>query len=223
MLKKRLWSWIGILFVFGAPNVALADCPDAAVTCGELSIGWQGRCFKAPVACAPCGPKHCPGLVGLQHNVAKAIPKHADGAKCRQFVQIKKVNGKGSACTEFPKDLQKVQNLTDRVFGRSACLEHDICYALRGVSRADCDTMFRKNMEANCKQFYFGHLGNRPAIAALNSAGYGSCLAAAKLFYDTVHHNGKAKFNPDHYKPDPYVAGNAFEKNCAAIPAGSKD
>ena len=40
------------------------------------------------------------------------------------------------------------------VFGVSACLEHDICYRLPGVSQAECDDNFYKNMIGNCGQFY---------------------------------------------------------------------
>ena len=218
MLKKWLWCWMGIVFVFGAPNAALADCPDTPVTCGELNFGWRGRCFKAPVSCTPCGPNHCPSPVGERHNVAKVLPKHKDGAKCRQFVHGKKATDMGkskSACSTFPQAAPKAfWNLTDRVFGKSACFEHDICYAMRGVSRAACDAMFRKNMEANCNQFFFGHLGKRPAIAALNMPGYGVCMAAAKAFYDAVRVGAKEHFNPHTY---------ASSTECSGIPAGSKD
>ena len=196
-----------LVLVLASPGAARADCPDKPVSCGALTMGWQGTCFKGLRGCKACGPRHCPKQLGLNDIKFRSVPGHPNGESCRQFVvnDILAKEGNGSACSS-PDAVKKLFPLADQVFGRSACLEHDVCYRLPGVSRQDCDNRFNANMQANCKKHFYGHTRGRGAIAAANKAGFEACKLAAGAFYKFVVHGAEAMYNPSSHGP------------CAAVP-----
>ena len=75
-----------------------------------------------------------------------------------------------------------------RVFGVSACLEHDICYRLPGVSQAECDNNFYKNMVENCGQFY--GVPTQQELQAGKAKPYEKCRRWARTWQNSVRAGG---------------------------------
>ncbi len=173
------------IVLIGTTEEARADCPNLPVQCGKNKVGWRGSCFKVLKGCKPCGPAHCKARPGERQVRKKLVASHAEGVACRRIIRDKVVKEvkekKWSSSCSVPKGMKfKLANL---VFGKSACLEHDICYYLRGISRKACDTAFLTNMKANCRQSNLCKLGTV------------ECLLAANVFHRAVRALAKNKRN----------------------------
>ena len=171
--------------LIGTVSEARADCPDLPVRCGSNEVGWRGQCFSLTKGCKPCGPAHCKARPGEKQVKQKLVSPHPKGAACRKRVRDYVVNRdrKSPSNCSVPGGATKVFELAELVFGKSACLEHDICYYLPGVSREACDDAFLVNMKANCQQ------------ANLRKLGTADCLIAANLFHRSVRIGAKNKRN----------------------------
>lgn len=204
LLNHYLWKTTALLLLFVSP-VAYADCPNKVVSCNTAAFGWQGQCYKGVLKrCKSCGPKHCakrPGMKSKFLSKKALIPKD-NGEKCRkELIKKKKEDaGKGSACS-FPdlpdKGWTRARfGMINYVFGRSACMEHDVCYAMPGMTQKKCDLMFLKNMRKNCKSYYKTQMKKHPIVKGANQPGYLHCKKAANLFYLAVVAKGASSVNP---------------------------
>ena len=196
-----------LFFIFISPKV-YAACPDKVVTCNTATYGWQGQCFKGIKGCKACGPKHCPKRPNMKSKfiAKKALVKKENGKKCRKALikKKKKAAGNGSACS-FPglpdKGFTKARfGMANYLFGKSACLEHDVCYAMPGMTQKKCDSKFHKNMLKNCKSFYKTQMKGHPVVKKANYPGYLHCKQAAKIYYAAVKVKGASSFNPSNIK-----------------------
>ncbi|MEM7212280.1 MAG: hypothetical protein AAF479_10380 [Pseudomonadota bacterium] len=93
----------------------------------------------------------------------------------------------------------KITPTVKEVFGKSACMEHDICYSMPGTNQVLCDAMFLRNMKAMCSKYFFGHVGKRKALRVRNVQGYGDCLALAHAGFAGVRLVGSAFFGANEY------------------------
>lgn len=194
-------------------NLTHADCPDLPVECDTATFGWQGSCYNGGVKCDPCGPRYCPPQptfdtrtthkVELFNKKVMEVPRSSiallegNGAEaCRAgLIERKWESGGPSACS-IPPAAQGIAGMANLVFGKDACVEHDICYAMVGMNQQLCDHMFLDNMVRGCNEFYYKHLGDRDAIKVLNVPGAASCRAAARMFFEAVKLAGASSFQP---------------------------
>ncbi len=207
-MKQTLMFIAMMLFAVSA----LADCPDREALCDTATFGWQGTCFKN-LLCKRCGPEHCPERPMFDTSPAVvtkkilgttvSIPRksvallHGSGAEaCRSGLVDIKWRPNGSSACSIPDSVAGVAGMADLAFGKSACVEHDVCYAMEGMNQEICDLMFLDNMRRDCDEYYYKHLGDRDAIKLLNAPGVTSCRTAAQLFYSGVKHGGANSFNP---------------------------
>jgi hypothetical protein len=72
---------------------------------------------------------------------------------------------------------------------RSACNEHDECYATCGVAKADCDADFRSNLIAACgnAEDHFNRCGDNFSVLA--------CQQMADLFHNAVANFGGGNYD----------------------------
>ena len=196
-----------MLFLFiGANQKVYAACPDKIISCNTANYGWKGQCFKGVLkGCKACGPKHCAKRPSMKNKFLSkvALVKKKNGKKCRKALikKKKKAAGKGSACS-FP-DLGWVKDrfgMINYVFGKSACMEHDICYDMPGMTQKKCDSMFLKNMQKNCKSYYKTQMKGHPVVQTANHAGYLHCKQAAKIYHKAVVLKGASSFSPSKIK-----------------------
>jgi hypothetical protein len=173
-------TFAGMTFI-GTAQEARADCPDLPVRCGADKVGWRGQCFSLTKGCKPCGPAHCKARPGESQVKRKLVSPHPKGKECRRLVRnyVVERDSKSPSSCSVPGGAKDVFELASLVFGKSACMEHDICYYLPGVSRKACDDAFLVNMKANCQQ------------ANLRKLGTADCLVAANLFHRSVRIGAK--------------------------------
>lgn len=175
---------------------AIADCKDKSVECNTATYGWQGQCFKNLSCNNDCGPEHCAKPPKLKTSKSKAIRDGANAQSCRDgLVQLKSEQMGRSACS-IPSQVSGAFGMAELVFGKSACLEHDVCYAMDGMNKKLCDTMFLDNLRRSCKSYFLGHVGDRGWLKRKNAPGYATCKTAARLFYIAVDKFGGDSFNP---------------------------
>lgn len=188
-------SFLVFLLSIAFVSPVAADCPDRPTKCNTATYGWQGTCAKG-LSCKDCGPKHCPQEPKLKVAKAIALRDGSGGKKCRENMIDRKYKPDGESACSIPARVKNMFGMANLVFGKSACAEHDICYAMKGMNRKLCDTMFLDNMLRSCNAYYYGHLGDRNLIKVLNVPGHASCKAAANIFHTAVVAGGASSFNP---------------------------
>lgn len=191
------------LFLIIATASANAACPDLPKKCNTLTYGWQGTCLKG-LWCKKCGSKHCPEQPMFKSSSTRSIAiLDGSGAQsCRDDLIDDKWKPNGGSVCSVPDAVGGYAGMAHLIFGKNACVEHDICYDMKGMNQKLCDTMFLDNMKQACSKYYFDHLGSRGAIVALNATGYSSCKTAANLFYKAVRLKGHDSFYPSHCEVD---------------------
>lgn len=208
---RQVVGLLVLLLLTTFSGAAAADCPDYSASCDTGVFGWQGSCLTG-LQCKRCGPSHCPqrpifktsSTVSLKFAGQKVtVPRksiallNGNGATaCRTGLIAKKWNPSGGSACSIPEQAKGVAGMADLVFGKSACVEHDVCYAMEGMNQELCDLMFLDNMLKGCDKYYYKHLGNRDSIKLLNGPGHLSCKVAARLFYSGVKAGGANSFNP---------------------------
>lgn len=184
---------LSLLMFIGTSVVAA--CIDKSVKCNTATYGWQGQCFKN-LSCSKCGPSHCAKTPTLTTSKSKALRDGANAQSCRDDLVKRKTRAMGRSACSIPSQVSGAFGMADLVFGKSACLEHDVCYAMDGMNKKICDTMFLDNLRRSCKSYYYGHVGDRGWLKTKNTPGYASCKAAARLFYFAVDRFADGSFNP---------------------------
>jgi len=189
-------------------NLAWADCTYRSVTCDATvkSYGWRaanevkGRLWPPRLpSCNATGPRNCPKRPGLSDVPEKVVLKHDVEKRCRTAVELDFENRKTDNHCSTPGVFDVITPAVKEVFGKSACMEHDICYSMPGTNQVMCDAMFLRNMKAMCEQYYFGHVGKRKALRVRNVQGYGDCLALAHAGFAGVKAVGSAFFGANDY------------------------
>lgn len=197
----------GFFLVFAAPP-ASADCTYRSVTCdiATKSYGWRsakqvkGRLWPPRLpSCKAEGDRQCPRRPNLSDVPEKVVLTHDVERRCRSAVErdFKGRNTDNHCSTPGVFDL--ITPTVKQVFGKSACMEHDICYSMPGTNQVMCDAMFLRNMKAMCAQYYFAHVGSRKTLRVRNVEGYGDCLALAHGGYAGVKLVGAAFFGANDY------------------------
>ncbi len=188
-----------------------ASCNEKAVLCKGfpalkpvMVYGWQkaekrkARIWPHPKVCKRVGPRYCPRRPTLRDMPEKMRLKTDVEGVCRAAV-VADFRGRGENDHCSTGIFGKAFPVAGHVFGKSACMEHDICYSMPGTKRKECDRMCLKNLNAACKQYFFGHTGDRKAINALNNSGYASCISTARAGHTGVLAIGGAFFGPNDY------------------------
>lgn len=206
---------IGLLFYtvlfFALSHARAAGCNDKAVLCsktpgvaGIAVYGWQSatkqksKIWPYPKFCKRTGPSHCPRRPNLSDMPEKMkLDTDVEGV-CRAAV-VADFAGRGEYDHCSTGVFGHAFPLAGKVFGKSACMEHDICYSMPGTKRKDCDAMFNTNLKAACKQYFYKHNSGRNGVNFLNHPGYAACIAAAKVGHTGVLAAGAIFFGPNDY------------------------
>ena len=198
--------------LFFALSQAWAEgCKDKAVLCygspgvGKFQVfGWQaaekkrGKIWPHLKTCKRTGPRHCPRRPSLNDMPEKVRLKSDVEGVCRAAV-VADFRGRGENDHCSTGIFGKAFPVAGHVFGKSACMEHDICYSMPGTKRKDCDAMFLTNLLAACKQYFYRHNRGRNGVNFLNHSGYANCVATARAGHAGVLAVGGAFFGPNEY------------------------
>ena len=199
-----------VLF-FALSHARAAGCNDKAVLCyaapgptGTKVYGWQAterkrsKIWPHLKTCKRTGSLNCPSRPTLADMPEKVrLATDVEGV-CRAAV-VADFRGRGENDHCSTGVFGKIFPLAGHVFGKSACMEHDICYSMPGTKRKDCDRMFLSNLEAACKQYFYKHNQGRNGVNFLNHSGYATCIATARTGHTGVLAVGGAFFGANDY------------------------
>lgn len=218
---KMTSNSILLLLVFGLVFYAVlflalsqasaAGCKDKATLCyatsglnGTKVFGWQkaskqrAKIWPHLKTCKATGKQYCPRRPTLSDMPEKIRLESDIEGVCRAAV-VADFRGRGENDHCSTGVFGKAFPLAGQVFGKSACMEHYICYSMPGTKRKTCDAMFLTNLEAACKQYFFGHTGGRKGVNFLNGSGYTKCIATARIGHTGVLAVGGVFFGPNDY------------------------